>query len=53
MQFKTFDRTYWIANWMELIERFAYYGVRVVCPVFMVGAIADGALEMDQTLTLR
>ena len=47
-QFKTFGRTYWIANWMELIERFAYYGARVVCPVFMVAAFADGGLEMDQ-----
>jgi len=47
-EFRSFDRTYWIANWMELIERFAYYGARVVCPVFMVAALADGGLEMDQ-----
>ena len=26
----SFSGIYWIANWMELVERFAYYGVRVV-----------------------
>ena len=31
-QLKSFDGTYWWCNWMELIERFAYYGVRVMLP---------------------
>ncbi len=30
---------------MELIERFAYYGVRVVLPVFMVEAVSNGGPE--------
>ena len=30
---------------MELVERFAYYGVRVVLPVFMVEAISNGGPE--------
>jgi dipeptide/tripeptide permease len=42
-QLLAFGGVYWTANWMELVERFAYYGVRVVLPVFMVAAIeADG-----------
>ena len=45
-QLKSLGRVYWIANWMELVERFAYYGVRVVLPVFMVLSIADGGPEL-------
>ncbi len=44
-QLKLFNGIYWIANWMELVERFAYYGVRVVLPVFMVATFADGGPE--------
>ena len=32
---------------MELVERFAYYGVRVVLPVFMVLAVEEGGPEFD------
>ena len=46
-QFASLGRVYWIANWMELVERFAYYGVRVVLPVFLVSAIANGGPELD------
>ena len=45
IQLKAFSGIYWIANWMELVERFAYYGVRVVLPVFMVSAFEDGGPE--------
>lgn len=45
-QLKSLGRVYWIANWMELVERFAYYGVRVVLPVFMVLSISDGGPEL-------
>jgi len=41
-----FGFIYWVANWMELVERFAYYGVRVVLPVFMVEAISNGGPEL-------
>ncbi len=44
-QLRSFSGVYWIANWMELVERFAYYGVRVVLPVFMVLAISEGGPE--------
>ncbi len=45
-QFKQFGAVYWIANWMELVERFAYYGVRVVLPVFIVAALEAGGPEL-------
>ncbi len=45
-QLRSFSRVFWIANWMELVERFAYYGVRVVLPVYMVLAISEGGPEL-------
>ena len=41
-QLRSFSAVFWISNWMELVERFAYYGVRVVLPVYMVLAVSDG-----------
>lgn len=46
-QLKGLPGVYWIANWMELVERFAYYGVRTVLPIFMVLAIGAGGPEFD------
>ena len=46
-QIRSFSGVYWVANWMELVERFAYYGVRVVLPVYMVLAISEGGPELD------
>ncbi len=45
-QLRSLGGVYWIANWMELVERFAYYGVRTVLPVFMVLAISEGGPEL-------
>lgn len=47
-QFKSLDYIYWLANWMELVERFAYYGVRVISPLFFVAALDEGGLELTQ-----
>ncbi len=47
-QLRLFDHVYWWANWMELVERFAYYGVRVVLPVFMVAAFEQGGPQLTQ-----
>ncbi|MFT5881577.1 MAG: POT family proton-dependent oligopeptide transporter [Crocinitomicaceae bacterium] len=47
-QFKSLRAVFWVAGWMELVERFAYYGVRVILPVFMVAAIGNGGPELDQ-----
>ncbi|MCA9622521.1 MAG: MFS transporter [Myxococcales bacterium] len=46
-QLKSFSGVFWVANWMEVVERFAYYGVRVVLPIFMVLALEDGGPELD------
>ena len=46
-QIKKFGFIFWVANWMELIERYAYYGVRVVLPVFMVAAVEQGGPQFD------
>jgi proton-dependent oligopeptide transporter, POT family len=45
-QLKSFDGTYWWCNWMELVERFAYYGVKVMLPVFMVDSFGKGGPEL-------
>lgn len=47
-QFKSFSGIFWVSGWMELIERFSYYGVRVVLPVFMVAALGNGGPELTQ-----
>lgn len=47
-QVASFGYIYWLANWMELVERFAYYGVRVVLPVFMVATFEKGGPQLDQ-----
>lgn len=32
----TFPRTFWVANWMELFERGAYYGLNALLAVYLV-----------------
>jgi MFS family permease len=41
-QLRSFGGVYWVANWMELVERFAYYGLRTVVGVYMVLALSNG-----------
>lgn len=41
-QIRSFDPIFWICIFMELMERMAYYGVRLVTPVFMVLAVSEG-----------
>ena len=48
VQIFSFSYIYWLANWMEVVERFAYYGVRVVLPVFMVAAYENGGPQLTQ-----
>ncbi|NQU48855.1 MAG: MFS transporter [Planctomycetes bacterium] len=42
-----FPGVFWIANWMEVVERFAYYGLRTVLPLFMVLAYEDGGPQFS------
>lgn len=45
-QLRSFGPIYWTANWIELVERFAYYGLRTVVGVYMVIALSDGGPEL-------
>lgn len=44
-QLKSYNKTFWLANVMEMLERWAYYGVRLVLALFIVAAANDGGLE--------
>lgn len=46
-QFKSLSKVFWLAGWMELIERFAYFGVRNIIPLFMVAAFVEGGPQLD------
>lgn len=47
-QLASFGYVFWMANVIELIERFAYIGLRVGLPVFMVLAIGEGGPQLTQ-----
>ncbi|MGE5126472.1 MAG: hypothetical protein ACM3PV_09275 [Betaproteobacteria bacterium] len=38
-----FSRTFWVANVLELFERFAYYGSKAVLAVFIAEQVGLGA----------
>ena len=40
---------FWVANIMEMIERLAYYGVRVVIPIYIAQADEIGGLHFSQS----
>ena len=44
---KSFPSTFWVSNWIEVVERFAYYGLRGVLPVFMVLSFEEGGPQFD------
>lgn len=46
-QLKSYNKTFWYANLLEMIERWAYYGVRLVLALYIVGATAQGGLEFN------
>lgn len=48
-QIRSFDTVFWICIWMELMERMAYYGVRLVVPVYMVLAPSEGGPGLSHT----
>ena len=39
---------FWAANIMEMLERLAYYGVRVVIPIYIAQADEIGGLHFTQ-----
>ncbi|MDP7062989.1 MAG: MFS transporter [Planctomycetota bacterium] len=48
-QLRSFTHVFWWANWMEVVERFAYYGLRTVLPIYMVLAYEDGGPQLSHT----
>lgn len=48
-QLRSFTHVFWWANWMEVVERFSYYGLRTVLPIYMVMAYEDGGPQLSHT----
>ncbi len=48
-QLRAFDRIFWLCIFMELMERMAYYGIRLVVPVFVVLAPSEGGPGLSHT----
>ncbi|MGM0624445.1 MAG: MFS transporter [Bacteroidota bacterium] len=46
--FKRFPRQFWIANSLELFERFAWYGMFMVLALYLTGSQDTGALGFSQ-----
>lgn len=45
---KSFPKTFWIANSMELFERWAYYGMFAVLSVYLTDPVSKGGLGFSQ-----
>lgn len=46
---KKYPQTFWIANTMELFERWAWYGMFMVFALYLTGSTDSGALGFSQT----
>jgi len=46
--FKKFPVTFWIANFVELLERWAWYGLFMVLAIYLTGSPDSGALGFSQ-----
>lgn len=47
-QLKTLGRPFWMVNIMEMLERLAYYGVRMVIPIYIAQADEPTGLHFTQ-----
>lgn len=47
--FKDFPRTFWVANTLELFERWAYYGMFTVLSVYLTDPVSKGGLGFTQS----
>ena len=45
---RSFPRTFWVANVMELFERAAYYGLNSLLAIYLTDAIKDGGLGFTE-----
>jgi dipeptide/tripeptide permease len=46
--FKQYPRTFWVANSIELFERWAWYGFYMLFANYLTGSLEDGGLEFSQ-----
>jgi len=46
---KRYPTTFWIANIMELFERWAWYGFYIIFALYLTGSTDEGALGFSQT----
>ena len=46
--FKKFPATFWIANVVELFERWAWYGMFMILALYLTGSPESGALGFSQ-----
>ncbi len=46
---KRYPTTFWIANMMELFERWAWYGFYIIFALYLTGSTDEGALGFSQT----
>jgi dipeptide/tripeptide permease len=46
--YRNFPRAFWVANVMELFERWAWYGMFLVLPLYLTGSTETGALGFSQ-----
>jgi proton-dependent oligopeptide transporter, POT family len=45
-QLRSFPPAFWVANVIELIERFSFYGVRMIAAIYIVGEAEKGGLGL-------
>ncbi len=48
-QMASFPFSFWVANAIELVERFSFYGVRTIAALYIVAPHAKGGLELTNT----
>jgi len=45
---RSFPRTFWVANVMELFERAAYYGLNSVLAIYLTNSVLEGGLGFSE-----
>ncbi len=48
-QMRSFPPAFWVANCIELVERFSFYGVRTIAALYIVAEAEKGGLELTNT----
>lgn len=46
-QMASLPANFWVANFMEILERFAFYGVRAISALYLVASAGDKGLGLD------